>query len=124
LGQSTAAAAPRAEPCPCAAAAGIVASASSSRRRRARRNMSAIFDFSSLVTVLLLIICTCTYVRAMRPSVFDGGLSADDLASPHLSYKRRSGIRGACWKASRIGERLSPYVSVVVAAMAFHILLF
>lgn len=71
--------------------------------------MSAIFDFSSLVTVLLLVICTMTYVRALRPSVFDGGLTPEEVNSPQ-GFKRRSGLRGACWKASRIGERVSPYV--------------
>jgi hypothetical protein len=35
--------------------------------------MSAIFDFSSLLTVLLLLICTCTYLRELRPTIFDGG---------------------------------------------------
>lgn len=35
--------------------------------------MSAIFDFSSVVMILLLMICTCTYLREMRPAVFDGG---------------------------------------------------
>ena len=115
--------------------------------------MSAIFDFSSLVTVLLLFICTCTYVRAIRPAAFDGGLSQDDLANPQTLHKRRSGLRGVCWKASRIGERVSPYVprasarrgpaasvrararalarrnrasqvAFLVASMAFHILIF
>jgi hypothetical protein len=33
--------------------------------------MSAIFDFSSLITVLLLLICTCTYLRELRPAIFD-----------------------------------------------------
>jgi Protein of unknown function (DUF1242) len=35
--------------------------------------MSALFDFASLVTVLLLLICTCTYLRELRPVIFDGG---------------------------------------------------
>jgi hypothetical protein len=36
--------------------------------------MSAIFDFSSLLTVLLLLICTTTYLRELRPSIFDGSV--------------------------------------------------
>ena len=72
--------------------------------------MSAIFNFSSLITVLLLFICTMTYVRAIRPGVFDGGLSEEDRANSRNAHKRRSGVRGFCWKASRIGERVSPYV--------------
>ncbi|KAL3810199.1 LOW QUALITY PROTEIN: hypothetical protein ACHAXA_001620 [Cyclostephanos tholiformis] len=35
--------------------------------------MSAIFDFSSLLTCLLLLIATCTYLRDMRPTIFDSG---------------------------------------------------
>ena len=35
--------------------------------------MSAIFDFSSLLLTLLLIICTCTYLRELRPTIFDSG---------------------------------------------------
>ena len=83
--------------------------------------MSAIFDFSSLMTVILLFICTCTYVRGMRQSIFD-----DTKKDPQQQEvtKRRRGIRGVCWKASRIGERVSPYVSVALVAMALHILFY
>jgi hypothetical protein len=35
--------------------------------------MSAIFDFSSLILVILLLICTATYLRELRPTIFDGG---------------------------------------------------
>lgn len=33
-----------------------------------------------------------------------------------------SGLLGICWKASRIGERTSPYVAMACTAMAFHVL--
>ena len=36
--------------------------------------MSAIFNFGSLMTVTMLSICTTTYLREMRPSIFDGGM--------------------------------------------------
>ena len=36
--------------------------------------MSALFDFSSLLTVLLLLICTVTYLRELRPTIFDGSV--------------------------------------------------
>jgi hypothetical protein len=36
--------------------------------------MSAIFNFSSLVTALLLSICTTTYLRELRPTIFDGSV--------------------------------------------------
>ncbi|KAG5178189.1 hypothetical protein JKP88DRAFT_201951 [Tribonema minus] len=74
--------------------------------------MSAIFDFSSLITVLLLLICTCTYLRGFRSGIFDNS------AEPH----RHTGFKGLCWKFSRIGERISPYVSVSCLLMAVHIL--
>jgi hypothetical protein len=35
--------------------------------------MSAIFDFSSVLMIFLMLICTCTYLREMRPTIFDGG---------------------------------------------------
>ncbi|CAM9336178.1 unnamed protein product [Discosporangium mesarthrocarpum] len=34
------------------------------------------------------------------------------------------GLRGFCWKASRIGERLSPYVSGACVLMAVHVLVY
>ncbi|KAF7351298.1 hypothetical protein MSAN_01561300 [Mycena sanguinolenta] len=33
--------------------------------------MSALFNFQSLLLVILLLICTCTYVRALFPSLID-----------------------------------------------------
>ncbi|KAJ8602980.1 hypothetical protein CTAYLR_001488 [Chrysophaeum taylorii] len=87
--------------------------------------MSAIFDFSSLITVILLFICTCTYVRAMRSTIFDENVPTEDEQSVDMNQpKRRGGVRGICWKASRIGERVSPYVSISLVAMACHILFF
>ena len=83
--------------------------------------MSAIFNFSSLVVVLLLFVCTTAYLRALRPTIFDGSLTAEDLADPQ-SHRRRTGVRGFCWRASRVGERASPYVAVSLAAMAVHIM--
>lgn len=35
--------------------------------------VAAIFDFSSVLLILLLLVCTCTYLRELRPSLFDGG---------------------------------------------------
>jgi hypothetical protein len=80
--------------------------------------MSAIFDFSSLLTVVLLLICTMTYVRELRPAVFDGGKAR---ARPH---EDRTGLSGTLWKLSRIGERMSPYISAGCAVMAVHLLFF
>ncbi|KAI8586121.1 hypothetical protein BDZ88DRAFT_430312 [Geranomyces variabilis] len=72
------------------------------------RAMSAIFHFQSLLLVLLLLICTCTYIRAQFPSVLD---------------RNKSGFLGVFWKAARIGERLSPYVSLCCVLMAVRIML-
>ncbi|KAI8062670.1 transmembrane protein 167 precursor [Gongronella butleri] len=70
--------------------------------------MSAIFNFQSLVLVILLLICTCTYVRAQAPSLID---------------RNKTGPLGLFWKAARIGERLSPYVSLACFIMALSILI-
>ncbi|KAI9348728.1 UPF0373 protein precursor [Zopfochytrium polystomum] len=69
--------------------------------------MSALFHFQSLLLVILLMICTCTYVKAQFPSLID---------------KNRTGFLGLFWKAARIGERLSPYVSICCVLMALRVL--
>ncbi|CAM9606828.1 unnamed protein product [Scytosiphon promiscuus] len=63
-----------------------------------------------LLTVLLLFICICTYVRGFRKGIFD------------VEDGSRSGVRGLCWKAARVGERLSPYVAAALLLMAGHVL--
>lgn len=67
--------------------------------------MSALFDFKSFLVTLLLFICTCTYVKMKAPQLMD----------PY-----RTGLRGLFWKAARIGERLSPWVSVSCLAFGAH----
>lgn len=57
---------------------------------------SALFNFQSLLVVIVLVICTCTYLHAQIPSLLDA---------------RKKGLSGTFWKAARIGERLSPWVS-------------
>uniref|UniRef100_A0A0B6YTF4 Protein kish n=1 Tax=Arion vulgaris TaxID=1028688 RepID=A0A0B6YTF4_9EUPU len=69
--------------------------------------MSALFNFQSLLTVILLLICTCSYLRAIAPSLMD---------------KNKTGVLGTFWKFARIGERKSPYVAFCCVAMAFSIL--
>ncbi|KAH7339899.1 hypothetical protein B0J17DRAFT_657255 [Rhizoctonia solani] len=70
--------------------------------------MSALFNFQSLLLVVLLIICTCTYVRAVAPGLID---------------RNKQGFVGLFWKSARIGERLSPYVSLACMAMAVTIII-
>ncbi|KAJ3023803.1 hypothetical protein HKX48_000937 [Thoreauomyces humboldtii] len=69
--------------------------------------MSALFHFQSLLLVILLLICTCTYIRAQFPSILD---------------RNKSGVLGLFWKAARIGERMSPYVSVCCVVMALRLM--
>ncbi|CAI2351439.1 unnamed protein product [Caenorhabditis sp. 36 PRJEB53466] len=69
--------------------------------------LSAIFNFQSLISVILLLICTCAYVRAFAPRVID---------------RNKEGLLGVFWKCARIGERLSPWVSISCFCMAFVVL--
>lgn len=150
--------------------------------------MSAIFDFSSVLMIILLMICTSTYLRELRPGIFDGSTvrrGTNFCASMRLmaiiaSSRRvislcflpwsvflgpirhcnwllpfpwtcivrhrnndvkfvtvflkqprdpskpihhdRSGFEGLCWKMSRVGERMSPYVGASCFFMAFYVL--
>lgn len=68
--------------------------------------MSAIFNFQSLLVVILLLICTCAYFRFMFPRIIDA---------------HKVGFLGIFWKFARIGERLSPYVSVSCIVMALYL---
>jgi hypothetical protein len=78
--------------------------------------MSALFDFSSLLVVILLFICATTFTRSLYPTIFN---SPDAQAT---GRREHNGLTGLCWKASRIGERISPYVAGACVLMAFHIL--
>ena len=71
--------------------------------------MSALFDFPSLLLVILLFICSAAFTRSLYPSIFG-------TANQH------AGFYGFCWKASRIGERLSPYIATACFVMAFYTL--
>ncbi|RKP20124.1 DUF1242-domain-containing protein, partial [Rozella allomycis CSF55] len=68
---------------------------------------SALFNFQSLLTVLLLLVCTCSYIHAQTPALLD---------------RHKTGFLGLFWKASRIGERLSFYVSLSCVLMGIQIL--
>ena len=70
---------------------------------------AAIFDCSEIIVLILLFICTCAYLHEKMPSLLD-------------SYK--TGFSGIFWKSARIGERLSPYISVICVVMAVYVLLF
>jgi len=89
--------------------------------------MSALFDFSSLLVVILLFICATTFARSLYPTIFnDKVINKDNSNSNNVDgnslESKHSGLYGLCWKASRIGERLSPYVAAGCIVMAIHIL--
>ncbi|EPS31805.1 hypothetical protein PDE_06763 [Penicillium oxalicum 114-2] len=65
--------------------------------------MSALFNFQSLLLVILLIICTSTYAHSIMPGIMD---------------RNQNGVFGIFWKCARVGERLSPYVSICCFLMA------
>ncbi|PWN48975.1 DUF1242-domain-containing protein [Violaceomyces palustris] len=71
----------------------------------AHPHQSALFNFQSLLLVILLVICTCTYVRATAPALID---------------RNKTGLLGLFFKGARIGERLSPYVSLACIIMAVY----
>jgi hypothetical protein len=64
---------------------------------------SALFNFQSLLLVILLFICTSTYIHATAPTLIDS---------------RKNGFFSVVWKSARVGERLSPYISVCCLIMA------
>ncbi|CAO1631501.1 unnamed protein product [Jaminaea pallidilutea] len=70
--------------------------------------MSALFNFQSLLLVVLLLVCTSTYARATAPGLVD---------------RNKAGFFGLFFKMARIGERLSPYVSLACLVMAVYTLL-
>ncbi|KAK4205805.1 hypothetical protein QBC40DRAFT_248972 [Triangularia verruculosa] len=65
--------------------------------------MSALFNLQSLLLVILLLICSCSHVHYMYPRILDGN---------------KTGLMGVFWKSARIGERLSPYISLWCLFMA------
>ncbi|KAF4505719.1 hypothetical protein G6O67_007637 [Ophiocordyceps sinensis] len=65
--------------------------------------MSALFNLHSLVLVLLLLTCTSAYIHQVFPRILDSN---------------KDGPMGILWKFARIGERMSPYVSLACVLMA------
>ncbi|KAH9839633.1 Protein kish-A [Teratosphaeria destructans] len=70
--------------------------------------MLGILKFQTFLLVVLLFICTCTYIHSAAPAMLD---------------RYKSGPMGTFWRAARIGERLSPYVSLCCIAMAVSLLI-
>ena len=74
--------------------------------------MSALFDFPSLLVMLLLLICSATFARSLRPEIFNDS----------QNVRSHTGFMGIAWKASRIGERLSLWVSGSCLLAAVYVL--
>ncbi|TVY26665.1 Protein kish-A [Lachnellula hyalina] len=66
--------------------------------------MSALFNFQSALLVLLLLICTSAYFHQLFPGFMD--------------RNKDGAVTGLFWKCARVGERLSPYISVCCVIMA------
>ena len=81
--------------------------------------MSALFDFPSLLVVLLLFICSAAYARSLRPLIYNSKVAQSGGDGYGI---RHDGLLGICWKASRVGERLSPYVSAACIGAAIYVL--
>ncbi|KAF0977492.1 hypothetical protein FDP41_003484 [Naegleria fowleri] len=71
--------------------------------------MSALFNFESLILSVLLLICTSAYIHAYKASWLDD---------------RKQGFVGIFWKCARVGERLSPWISLICIFMAMRLLFF
>lgn len=111
---------------------------------------TALFNFQSLLLVILLIICTSTYAHSVVPGIMDrhqNGYACPSLQCSSSTtmrccgYKthirvfskaavanavgvvRKTSVLGIFWKCARVGERLSPYVSLCCIAMAVSIYL-
>ena len=71
---------------------------------------SALFNFQSLLLVILLMICTCTYVRAVAPSLIDRNKEGCVLSLLMHSYQRihvfHESFLGLFWMSARIGASL------------------
>ena len=81
--------------------------------------MSALFDLNSFITTLLFFICACTYVKLKAPSLLEG--KQQERNNANGGAPRRKGlVKSVFWKAGRIGERLSPYVSIGCLIMAWR----
>lgn len=89
-----------------------------------------ILKFQTLLLVVLLFICTCTYLHGVFPAFLDRNKNGYvEKAVMRRILRRReteSDIPrrplGTFWRAARVGERLSPYVSLCCVAMAVGLL--
>lgn len=71
--------------------------------------------------VLLLLICSAAFVQARTEvrNADDGTLTTWFM----VRNAPKPGLMGLAWKFARIGERVSPYVSVLCVLAALHLVL-
>ncbi len=85
--------------------------------------MFGILKFQTFLLVVLLFICSCTYLHGVFPAWLDrnksgwGVFTLDWQIRPLTMYRPL----GTFWRAARIGERLSPYVSICCIVMAVSV---
>lgn len=73
--------------------------------------MSSLFKFDGIIVFFLILVCTATYAKGIIPSLF--------IKDSPSFYK------ATLWKLSRIGERLSPWVSIALLVVGVrHIMNF
>ena len=88
---------------------------------------TAIFDFASLCVVVLLLICSASYVHAWSMKRMDDGTYTSyfmEGGKQNGHGRPKSGFLGLMYKFARIGERLSPYISICCVLGAIHLVLF
>ena len=76
--------------------------------------MSALFDLNSFITTLLFFICACTDVELKAPYLLERETTGENKG------KGGGWVKSVFWKAARVGERLSPYVSIGCLIMAWR----
>ena len=74
------------------------------KKEEKKRKMAAIFTLRGMLTVLALFICTAYYLKSFWPSWVEKD-------SPSL-------WKATLWKAARVGERLSPWVALLLIGIA------
>ncbi|ELP91386.1 transmembrane protein 167 precursor, putative [Entamoeba invadens IP1] len=73
--------------------------------------MTALFNFQSMMVVIILFVCTCTYLRLNIGFI------------RNFMDKKKEGVPGMMWKAARLGERASPWVSLSCIALGIATLI-
>ncbi|KAH7830777.1 uncharacterized protein MONOS_17013 [Monocercomonoides exilis] len=69
--------------------------------------MINLFHFPSLLYIFVLFVCTCTYLSQSYKQVF---------------VKHKKGFGGIFYKATVLGDRCSPFISVLAILMAAYTL--